>query len=476
MNSHSIPAKTGTRLALKMAHGLKTETAKIVRIGATGTSAPSSPTSPLKYLLEGMFMTVEKIDTGGSLQARRLARGSVQFYWRYSHEGRTHRESIGHYDPHSPPKKREPSAAGFSVTAARERCRALAIQHGQRRLTGGLPEVKVEERAAFKARKVAQVDRSTRTLRNLLETYLAHLEAQGRRSHVDAAGIFKAHVFGAWPELSERTAVDLTSEDVLDMQRRLVEQGKGRTANKLRSYLRAAYQCAIDVRMSAAIPVHFKAFGVHINPAAQTKRDASFDRADKRPLSVEELKAYWRLVRGLPGLRGSVLRLHLLTGGQRVLQLLRLRWADTTASSITIFDAKGRPGQGARRHVVPLLPKASAVLREFERGGEYVISSMQGVRPVEAATVTGWARDAASEAIEGFQLKRVRSGIETLLAANGVSREVRGHLQSHGLTGVQHRHYDGHDYMPEKQGALELLLAALEQRKRRQPRPGSPTR
>ena len=45
---------------------------------------------------------------------------------------------------------------------------------------------------------------------------------------------------------------------------------------------------------------------------------------------------------------------------------------------------------------------------------------------------------------------RIRSGVETLLAANGVSQEVRGHLQSHGLTGVQARHYDGHDYMPEK--------------------------
>jgi hypothetical protein len=61
-------------------------------------------------------------------------------------------------------------------------------------------------------------------------------------------------------------------------------------------------------------------------------------------------------------------------------------------------------------------------------------------------------------------LKRVRSGVETLLAANGVSREVRGHLQSHGLTGVQARHYDGHDYLAEKRRALELLAAELERK------------
>jgi hypothetical protein len=71
-----------------------------------------------------------------------------------------------------------------------------------------------------------------------------------------------------------------------------------------------------------------------------------------------------------------------------------------------------------------------------------------------------------AEAIPGFQLKRVRSGVETLLASQGVSREIRGHLQSHGLTGVQYRHYDGHDYLPEKRRALELLFEAIEPAKR----------
>ncbi len=69
----------------------------------------------------------------------------------------------------------------------------------------------------------------------------------------------------------------------------------------------------------------------------------------------------------------------------------------------------------------------------------------------------GWARNVVGDWIGGFQLKRIRSGVETLLAANGFSREIRGHLQSHGLTGVQARHYDGHDYMPEKLRAIGVL-------------------
>ena len=39
---------------------------------------------------------------------------------------------------------------------------------------------------------------------------------------------------------------------------------------------------------------------------------------------------------------------------------------------------------------------------------------------------------------------------------------MRGHLQSHGLTGVQARHYDGHDYMREKRSALDILSCELQ--------------
>ncbi len=43
-------------------------------------------------------------------------------------------------------------------------------------------------------------------------------------------------------------------------------------------------------------------------------------------------------------------------------------------------------------------------------------------------------------------------------ASLGIGREVRAQLQSHGLGGVQDRHYDDHDYMPEKRAALLDLL------------------
>lgn len=425
--------------------------------------APASLALPkqLQALPVGTFVTLEKLEQGGSLQARRLSTGAVQFYWRYADEGRTHREPVGPYDPVSPPKKLEPTSRGLSIAAAREQCRRLSLKHTKHRGIGGLKEAKAVEHRQYLAEQEAAATRATHALSSLLDDYIKHQATQGRISAREAKNIFDLHVAAAWPALAQTPASEITQDQVIDMLRRLTEQGKGRTSNKLRTYLRAAFQCAVDVRVTASIPVAFKAYAVQVNPVAQTRRDGRFDCADKRPLTADELRNYWRLIEKLPGLHGRCLRLHLLTGGQRIEQLVRLRWADVRADSITIYDNKGRPGRGPRTHTVPIIKAALRDLQAFERTGDHVFSTTKGVKPISGTTLSGWAALAVGDTIEGFQLKRVRSGVETLLAANRISREIRGHVQSHGLTGIQARHYDGHDYMLEKREALDVLAREL---------------
>ena len=61
----------------------------------------------------------------------------------------------------------------------------------------------------------------------------------------------------------------------------------------------------------------------------------------------------------------------------------------------------------------------------------------------------------AKELREGFELRDIRRTCETMLAALGVSSDIRAQIQSHGLGGVQARHYDRHNYMEEKRATLE---------------------
>ena len=54
-----------------------------------------------------------------------------------------------------------------------------------------------------------------------------------------------------------------------------------------------------------------------------------------------------------------------------------------------------------------------------------------------------------------FDARDIRRTCETLLAGMGVNRDIRAQLLSHGLSGVQDKHYDRHGYIEEKRTALE---------------------
>jgi integrase len=411
----------------------------------------------LNELPAGVFKTLCKVKPMGALQARKQASGAIAFYWRYSLGTSSERVSIGLYDSSAAPKSLTPTKAGYSLAAATRAAESLALEHHQHRDEGGRPALL---RAAAEAKRQATAN----TLESLLTSYCDHLKTLKRRSHTDARSIFRLHVVEAWPTIAAMPAKDVTSEQFADMMRKLNDAGKGRTANKLRAYARAAYQTAKAAKSKSSIPVEFKSFGISVNPVADTEPDESQNRPDKNPLIADELRAYWHLVKPMAGFKGALLRLHLLTGGQRIEQLVNLRTASIEPEAILLHDGKGRPGRAPRPHMVPLTKDAAKALAACEPLGEFALSTDGGETHVAATTLSDWAADVAGETIAGFQAKRIRSGVETLLASAGVSQDIRGRLQSHGISGVQARHYDGHEYLNEKRKALETLYKLLEQR------------
>lgn len=418
----------------------------------------------LKDLSPGVFKTLAKINPMGALQARRQTSGALALYWRYSIGTKSERVSIGLYDSEAAPKSLTPTPSGYSLAAATRAAESLALEHYQHRDEGGRPAVLAAQRQAKQAAVESKRRAAANRLENLLSDYCDHLQRIGRRSHKDARSIFKLHVIEAWPKVAALPAKEVRGEHFADMMRKLIDAGKGRTANKLRSYARAAYQTAKAAKSKPSIPVSFKAYEIASNPVAETEPDEAQNRADKRPMSSAELCKYWQAIKHVPGFKGSLLRLHLLTGGQRIEQLVKLQTADIEPESILLHDGKGRPGRPPRPHRVPLTKEAQKALAECEPGGTFALSTDKGGTHVAATTLSSWASAAALDTIDGFQAKRIRSGIETLLASVGISQDIRGRLQSHGIAGVQARHYDGHDYMPEKRTALETLHKLLEQR------------
>lgn len=470
-------------------------------------AAPSKAThgQVINALEVGKFATLDKVIPCGSLEARRLASGTVMLYWRITLDSKTTRVSVGAYDSASKPKQLTPTDKGYSIAAAMQAARVMAQAHQENLDKGGYLGVTSAAKAADVAKAAEDEAQAGRvreaaelaakyTMAALMDQYADYLQGLGRQAVGDVRSIIKHHIVGAWPVAAAMPANQVTYDQIADMQRKLQDAGKGRTANKLRSYVRAAYQVAMDARANGKIPLAFKAFNVSHNPAADTKPDSSQNNADKNPLSLDGLRTYWQIIREVPGFKGAVLRLHLLTGGQRIAQLVRLETSQIKDGIITLMDGKGKPGKGDRPHSVPLIAAASAALAECalelevkrkdgkaaqappERptpaaaiaelaGGEperpYAISTDGGVTHLAPTTLSNWAQELAG-AIPNFQAKQIRSGVETLLASVKVSTEIRGRLQSHGISGVQARHYDGHDYLDEKRHALDTLFQLLD--------------
>ena len=425
--------------------------------------ATETPGKVINGLTPGIFKTLTKINPSGALQVRKQTNGLTSFYWRYSIGTVSERVSIGGYDSLASPKSLMPTPQGYSIAAAIHAAVLLSLEHHRHRECGGRPALLAEKANAKRKAAAVKHEAQKHTLENLLDDYCNHLKATGRTAFKDARSIFKLHVIEAWPKIALQPANEVTGEEIADMMRRVLELGKGRTANKLRSYVRAAYQTARAARSKASIPLHFKAYNVVANPAADTEPDESQNKADKNPLSADALRTYWLTINALPGFRGAVLRLHLLTGGQRIEQLVNLLSSNVAGDSILLYDGKGRPGKPPRPHTVPLINAAAAALFDCKPQGHFALSTDGGKTHLGAITLSAWAVEAAT-GIPKFQTKRLRSGVETLLASVGVSTEIRGRLQSHGIAGVQARHYDGHDYMTEKRKALETLHKLLNQK------------
>ncbi|MCV2354626.1 integrase [Paucibacter sp. B2R-40] len=436
------------------------------------TKAEKTPGEAIADLKKGQFTTLAKVIPSGALQARKLSTGAVKLYWRYTFNGESDRVEIGLYDGNISPKMLKPKDGRWNIAAAMTEASRLALAHDGGKEQGGhagLVKAKAEaeakalaDDAAAKAQAQAEIDRRSKyTLAELLKAYWLNLEALGRTSHRQARTTLTKHVINAWPEIAALPASEVASEQVADMLRRLFEHGKGRTANITRAYLGAAYETARQAKSDPLIPVAFKGFEVKHNPAAETKANTDANKADKNPLSGDEMRVYWNCIKDMGGIKGAALKLHLLTGGQRIEQLVRLKTADIAADTITIFDGKGRPGRPARRHTLPLTAQAAEAIKLLDLSGEYAITTEVGDKigktHLANTTLSAWAAEAVGDKITGFQAKRIRSGVETILASVKISKDTRGRLQSHGVSGVQDRHYDGYDYLPELRTALEAL-------------------
>lgn len=369
------------------------------------------------------------------------ARAKKEWYFRYRRlGGRSTLLKLGTY-----PEMRLPEA------------RQRAGELGRLVREGVDPKAK-EREDAEEAHRAAEQEGRRGSLGQLLGAYVASLRAQGKVSAGSVEKLFKRAVLKPFPGLGARKAADIGPEDIQQVLARLLARGVTRDVNKLRSYLRAAFQFGsgqdFDPATLARDGVVFK---LATNPVTLIPRNPEFDRARDRVLTDEELRHLWQALDGRAPPARNAIRLALMLGGQRMTQLLRARWQDLdeAAGTLVLRDPKGRGP--VRDHLLPVSEWAAEMLgeqRAIHAGTGYVFEGSQG-GVLRLDSVSALVGDIAAG--NGYQFRDLRRTAETRLARLRVDKETRAQLLSHGrTTGVQNRHYDRWHYLDEKREALSV--------------------
>jgi integrase len=432
-----------------------------VRAGVITARAIDVATSKARASRKDIWLTDPGVRGRGRFTIRCTPSGARICMYRYTRpDGTRDTLRIGDYDPQG--------VAGLTLHQAREMAGELVRLAG----TGNNVRVVLLEREEAKevAAEAALAARRNGTRGSLAEMYRVYANTlQGRESHYDVLSVFKLHLSGPFPDLAARPAAKVKAEELRDVLARLIEAGKGRTAAKLRAYLRAAFGMAMRAGLDPTLPEALTAFDIQVNPADRLPSLAQFSKALDRALTLPELHAFWRRLEVAPESPSrDALMACMYLGGQRPTQLLRLtpKQVDVSGATVTLLDPKGRNRHAnPRRHLLPILDDLMPVIRRRlaqTEDSESPMFSTNGRVSLRKETVAllvteiAKAMKKAGELERGpFSMRDLRRTAETHMAALGISSDVRAQIQSHGLGGIQARHYDRHDYMPEKRAALE---------------------
>lgn len=414
----------------------------------------------LENLQIGVWLSQSLGHGKGVLMARRTTE-NISFYYRYTLPG-------GKRDFYKFATYNKNGAnGGVTLKSANDKANELALTRREH------PELRsyLEHQQYKEASQIRQerAERSHATFEVLLNGYIEFLQKQDKtRTAQDVKGIFSRRVFNAYPDMLSMKANSITAQTLKQIIASVVADGKGREAAKLRSYLSAAFSASIKSESDPDIPPCLHGFNIASNPVTNIASLSKYNQARDTFLTKTEFKVYWQKIQSINGVSGVALRLCVLLGGQRPFQLLRLQHKDINFEdgTLTQYDIKGRRNS-PRRHVLPLPEQAKDELASLLDNTPYLFSSTGGKVPLNVKTLSNKVIDISKEMVEEgvrketFQLRDIRRTIETTLASLGVPMEVRAQLQSHGLSGVQARHYDRHDYMEEKRSAMDKLYRLL---------------
>lgn len=435
-----------------------------------------------RSMQHGVIAFSESMGHGkGSLRVV-IRNATTRFYYRYQNaEGRQDDLPLGIYESDS--RNVDKALGKLSITLARE-CARDAVRDNDRAKAKGFTGVRefreqtaaalAKERAELAAYEEAEAKarelEGKYTLEALLHLYVSIKEDQGVASYKDAHRLFNKYIYS---EAVAQKAANQVERKELAAIIREVKASTKREWQKLRSYLLAAYNAALDAEDDESADPRYVPFEIAQVPISKPKQSGILATATReRVLSEDELRGLLLKLRADDSYKSDLLKFVLLTG-QRMEQFLRARLADLDLSAkiLTLYDLKGRRNE-PKRHYVYLqgesLDIAVKYFDQAERVGAKYLFSLDPHNHISQDTLsrygTAVARDLVAEGIchEPFQSRDLRRTVATEMSRLAIADDTKKRLLSHGVSGVHDKHYNKYSYENELRNAAASWEAELE--------------
>jgi integrase len=354
-----------------------------------------------------------------------------------------------------------------SLSRARKRC-----QDARDTVNARIdPQIERDEQSIMKfddlrkAEKQAEIESTTGTVQQLFDAYITRLKADGKSSHKDVQQIYDKNIK---PYIGAMKARDVAPEQVKNIVRTVLQRGAGVMANHVRTYLMAAYAYGIKSDYDAASTTH-AIFRIETNPARDIPAPARVTPGE-RNLSADEIRELWDQLENssMTFAMKTALKLLFATGGQRIEEVLGMRW-DELDFDRKVWELTTARTKNKRPHVVPLSDIAINLIRGVQPFSSdlFVFPSRDDKeKPIPARSLSqavsrfctppmGKDNKRKQPTFNKFIPRDIRRTVKSRMGELGLSKEIRDRLHNHALHDVSSKHYDRYDYLPQKKQAMD---------------------
>lgn len=407
----------------------------------------------------------------GSLVFKRQSESPPMAFYRYRLDGKDCLIKIGVC-------KLGPRTVGLPLPEIRDRARELAkvaIEHGDVRAHLQDLENQAELQRIAREKEIHAL-RVQGSFEELFREYIEDRRGRVRDDQIsEYERILKVDLLEAHPQILAIRASEVRPQHIRQVLETIWNRGSTRQAEKVRSFLRAAFQFGMIAEHSLGRS-STKNYSIESNPV-DAVLVPSQSNPRTRALTDAELKQFWGTITQTEGIGPVVSRLFqfvLALGGQRIEQVAREPWAsyDMERRILRLIDKKGR-GESERIHLVPLTDRAMEILGQVESitGNFQWPWTSYGKKPFATTTfahvISDWLESKngklAGTQIPHFTPRDLRRTCAQLMQRSGIKDELSDLLQSHGRTGVVAQHYRNNPeaYLPEKTKAVKAFDKAL---------------